>query len=75
VCLIFFVGTQLANHLLDQLRSSFSSQCLTHYSTMNSIEMDRFLADEVRLKHWDCTLMGKSLHSPVRQTQGVHNRS
>jgi hypothetical protein len=58
--MIFFIGTQLANHLLDQLRSSFSSQWLTHHSIMNRIEVDRFLADEVRLKHWDCTIMGKS---------------
>jgi hypothetical protein len=50
--MIFFIGTQLANHLVDQLKSSFSSQWLTHHSTMNSIEVDRLLADEVRLKHW-----------------------
>jgi hypothetical protein len=24
---------------------------------MDSIEVERFLVDEVRLKHWDCTLM------------------
>jgi hypothetical protein len=24
---------------------------------MDSIEVDRLLADEVRLKHWDCTLI------------------
>jgi hypothetical protein len=24
---------------------------------MDSIEVDRLLADEVWLKHWDCTLM------------------
>jgi hypothetical protein len=53
----FFVGTQLANHLLDQLRNSFSSQWLPHRLTMESIEVDILLADEVRLKHWDCTLM------------------
>jgi hypothetical protein len=73
--MIFFVGTPLANHLSDQLRSSFSSQWLTHHSTMNSIEVDRLLADEVRLKNWDCTIMGKSTHSPERQTQRVIQRS
>jgi hypothetical protein len=25
--------------------------------TMDSIEVERLLADEVRLKHWDCTIM------------------
>jgi hypothetical protein len=24
---------------------------------MDSIEVDKMLADEVRLKHWDCTLV------------------
>jgi hypothetical protein len=57
--MIFFVVTQLANHLLDQLRSLFSSQWLTHHSAMNSIEVDILLVDEVRLKHWDATIMGK----------------
>jgi hypothetical protein len=33
------------------------SQLLPHHLTMDSIEVDRLLVDEVRLKHWDCTLM------------------
>jgi hypothetical protein len=59
--MIFVIGTQLANHLLDQLRSSFLSQWLTiNHSTINSIEVDTLLADELWLKHWGCTLMWES---------------
>jgi hypothetical protein len=54
----FFDGTQVFNHLLDQRGSSYLSQWLPHrLIKMDSIEVDRLLADEVRLKHWDCTLM------------------
>jgi hypothetical protein len=56
--MVFFYGTQVFNHLLDQRGSSYLSQWLPHrLLTMDSIEVDRLLADEVRLKHWDCTLM------------------
>jgi hypothetical protein len=58
VCILFFVRTQLANHLVDQLRNSFLSQWLPHLLlTMDSIEVDILLVDEACLKHWDCTLM------------------
>jgi hypothetical protein len=33
------------------------SQWLAHHLTLDSIEVNTLLADEVRLKHWDCTLM------------------
>jgi hypothetical protein len=33
------------------------SQWTPHPLTVDSIEGDILLADEVRLKHWDCTLM------------------
>jgi hypothetical protein len=35
---------------------------------MDNIEVERLLADEVRLKHWDCTLM-----FDVAGLVGVHN--
>jgi hypothetical protein len=28
-----------------------------HRLTMDSVEVDKLLADELRLKHWDCTHM------------------
>jgi hypothetical protein len=37
--------------------SSVSSQRLPHHLTMDSIEVDKLLADEVRLKHLDCTII------------------
>jgi hypothetical protein len=56
--MVFFDGTQVFNHLLDQRGSSYFSQWLPHrLITMESIEMDRLLVDDVRLKHWDCTRM------------------
>jgi hypothetical protein len=56
--MVCFDGTQVFNHLLDQRGSSYLSQWLPHrLLTMGSIEVDRQLADEVRLKHWDCTRM------------------
>jgi hypothetical protein len=56
--MVFFDGTQVFNHLLDQRGNSYLSQWLPHrLLIMDSIEVDRLLADEVRLKHWDCTLM------------------
>jgi hypothetical protein len=58
VCMVFFDGTQVCNHLLDQRGSSYLSQWLPHgLLEMDSIEVDRMLVDEVRLKHWDCTIM------------------
>jgi hypothetical protein len=57
MCIIFFVGTHLFNCLLYHFRSSFLSQWLPHHLTMDSIEVERLLVDEVQVKHWDCTLM------------------
>jgi hypothetical protein len=37
--------------------SSVSSHWLPHQLTMDSIEVDALLVDEVLLKHWDCTLV------------------
>jgi hypothetical protein len=51
------VTTHLNNCLLDHLRSSVSSQWLPRHLTMDSIEGDKLLVDEVWLKHWGCTLM------------------
>jgi hypothetical protein len=28
-----------------------------HHLTMDSVEVDKILEDELRLKHWDCTLI------------------
>jgi hypothetical protein len=56
--MVFFDRTKIFNHLLDQRGSSYLSQWLPHrLLTMASIEVDRLLADEARLKHWDCTIM------------------
>jgi hypothetical protein len=58
VCMISFDGTQVLNKLLDQQVRLYLSKWLPHrLLTMDSIEVDRLLADEVRLKHWECTLM------------------
>jgi hypothetical protein len=55
--MVSFDGTQGLNHLLDQRVRLYLSKWLPHCLTMDSIEVDRLLADEVQLKHWDCTLM------------------
>jgi hypothetical protein len=55
--MIFFVRTHLANFFLDHFRSSVSPQRLPRNLTMDSIEVDKLLVDEVRLNHWDCTLV------------------
>jgi hypothetical protein len=57
MCIIFFVGTHLFKCLLDLFRNSLLSQWLPHHLTMDSIEVEILLADEIWLKHWDCTLM------------------
>jgi hypothetical protein len=44
------------------------SQWPPHHSTMDSKEVDILLADEVRLKHWDCTIM-----FDVAGLEGHHN--
>jgi hypothetical protein len=56
--MVSFYGTQVLNHLLDQRGRLYLSKWLPHcLLTMDSIEVDRLLADEVWLKHWDCTIM------------------
>jgi hypothetical protein len=58
VCMVYFDGRQVLNKSLDQRVGLYLSKWLPHrVLTMDSIEVDRLLADEVRLKHWDCTLM------------------
>jgi hypothetical protein len=69
VCTVSFDGTQVLDHLLDQRGRLYLSKWLPHrLLTMDSIEVDRLLADEVRLKHWDCTLM-----FDVAGLQGEHD--
>jgi hypothetical protein len=58
VFMVSFDGTQVLNQLLDQRVRLYLSKWLAHrLLTMDSIEVDRLLADEVGLNHWDCTLM------------------
>jgi hypothetical protein len=56
--MVSFDGTQVLNKSLDQRVRLYFSKWLPHrLLTMDSIEVDRLLLDEVRLEHWDCTLM------------------
>jgi hypothetical protein len=79
--MVFFDGTQVFNHLVDQQGSSYLSQWLPHHLLkMDSIEVDRLLADEARLKHWECTLMFdvsalEGDHDILQYTQRVSKRS
>jgi hypothetical protein len=56
--MVSFDGTQVLNQLLDQRVRLYLYKWLPHrLLTMDSIEVDRLLVDEVRLKHWGFTLM------------------
>jgi hypothetical protein len=56
--MVSFDGRQVLNKSLDQQVGLYLSKWLPHrLLTMDSIEVDILLADEVQLKHWDCTLM------------------
>jgi hypothetical protein len=56
--MVSFHGRQVLNKSLDQRVRLHLSKWLPHrLLTMDSIEVDRLLADEVRLAHWDFTFM------------------
>jgi hypothetical protein len=51
--MVSFDGRQVLQHVGLYLSKWLPRRLLT----MDSIEVDRLLADEVQLKHWDCTIM------------------
>jgi hypothetical protein len=50
------------------LKSLIMSQWCPDYLTMDNIELNKLLVDEVRLKHWDCTIM-----FDITSLEGQHN--
>jgi hypothetical protein len=56
--MVSFDGTQVLNKSLDQRVRLYLSKWLHHpLLTMDSIEVDRLLADEARLNQWNYTIM------------------
>jgi hypothetical protein len=52
MCMLSFDGTQVLNKLLDQQVRLYLAKWLPHrLLTMDSVEVDRLLADDVRLTH------------------------